>query len=110
MPLPYLNRLDQHHSSARPDSGKAAKDFSEYRAISYSTNYRRFPPVPKNTVPIQPRMLGITAAASYVGATEWYIRTLIWERKIAFVRLGKRLLIDRSDLDSFLDLQKVGAR
>lgn len=59
---------------------------------------------------IQPKLLGISAAAQYLGATQWFIRTLIWERRIAFCRLGKRLLIDRSDLDSFITAQKEGAR
>jgi len=57
-----------------------------------------------------PRLLGISAAAKYLGATPWFIRTLIWERRIAYCRLGKRLLIDKSDLDSFVAAQKVGAR
>ena len=56
------------------------------------------------------RLLGISAAAKYLGATPWFIRTLIWERRIAFCRFGKRLLIDKSDLDSFVTAQKVGAR
>ena len=58
----------------------------------------------------EPRLLGISAAAHYLGATQWFIRTLIWERRIAFVRLGKRLLIDRGDLDAFVATQKQGAR
>jgi excisionase family DNA binding protein len=57
-----------------------------------------------------PRLLGISAAAKYLGATSWFVRTLIWERRIPYCRFGKRLLIDRSDLDSFADAEKVGAR
>lgn len=66
--------------------------------------------MPKHAEPIQPRLLGIEAAASYLGATSWFIRSLIWERRIAFCRLGKRLLIDKADLDSFISAQKVEAR
>jgi len=66
--------------------------------------------VPKHAEPIQPRLLGIEAAAQYLGATPWFIRTLIWERRVPFCRLGKRLVIDRTDLDSFVVTQKVEAR
>lgn len=66
--------------------------------------------MPKTTDTIQPRLLGIAASAQYLGATEWFIRTLIWERKIPFCRLGKRLLIDKQDLDSFADANKEGVR
>jgi excisionase family DNA binding protein len=57
-----------------------------------------------------PRLLGISAAAKYLGATPWFVRSLIWERRIAFCRFGKRLLLDKSDLDSFVAAQKVVAR
>jgi excisionase family DNA binding protein len=57
-----------------------------------------------------PRLLGISAAAKYLGATSWFVRTLIWERRIPYCRFGKRLLLDKNDLDSFVATQKVGAR
>lgn len=63
-----------------------------------------------NNDPIQPRLLGISAAASYLGATTWFIRTLIWERQIPFCKLGKRLLLDKQDLDSFVATNKTGAQ
>lgn len=59
---------------------------------------------------LKPRLIGISAAASYIGATEWFVRSLIWDRKVPFCRLGKRLLVDPADLDSFITTQKVGAR
>lgn len=64
----------------------------------------------KNTEAIQPRLLGISAAATYLGATSWFVRSLIWERRVPFCRFGKRLLIDRADLDSYVAAQKVEAR
>ena len=63
-----------------------------------------------NNDPIQPRLLGVAAAASYLGATPWFIRSLVWERKVPFLRLGKRLLLDKADLDNFVSAQKEGAR
>lgn len=56
---------------------------------------------------IEPRLLTIKDAAAYLSATVWFLRTLAWEKKIAFVRLGKRLLFDRKDLDAFVDRMKT---
>jgi excisionase family DNA binding protein len=55
---------------------------------------------------VTPRLLGITAAAEYMGATAWFVRTLVWNRAIPFCKLGKRLLLDRADLDAFVTSQK----
>ena len=66
--------------------------------------------MPKVNDPIQPRLLGIAASALYLGATEWFVRTLVWERRVPFCRLGKRLLIDKQDLDAFVTASKAGAR
>jgi len=40
----------------------------------------------------------------------WFVRTLIWEGRIPFLKLGKRLLLDRSDLDAFVGAQKEEGR
>jgi len=69
---------------------------------------------PKNTVPaaraVEPRLLQIKDAAAYLSATVWFLRTLAWERKIAFVRAGHRLLFDKKDLDAFIERAKEPAR
>jgi excisionase family DNA binding protein len=57
-----------------------------------------------------PRGLGISASARYMGATDWFVRSLCWEGKIKFARLGKRLILDKCDLDAFLDAQKAEAK
>jgi excisionase family DNA binding protein len=58
----------------------------------------------------EPRLLTIKQAAVYLGTTEWFIRsTGVWDRKIPHVRLGKRILFDRCDLDRFVDDQKKAA-
>jgi excisionase family DNA binding protein len=64
----------------------------------------------KEDAPVSARYLTIKAAAAYIGATVWCVRQLIWDRKIPFVRLGKRYVIDRMDLDNFMQSQKVPAR
>jgi excisionase family DNA binding protein len=64
----------------------------------------------KEDVPASARYLTIKAAAAYIGATVWCVRQLIWGRKVPFVRLGNRYVIDRLDLDNFMQSQKVPAR
>lgn len=53
------------------------------------------------------RLYDIHAAAHYLGTTIWCVRRLIWDQKIKSVRLGKRYLIDKSDLDAFVDSLKA---
>ena len=56
-----------------------------------------------------PRLMNVKDAASYLGATVWFVRSLVWSGEIASCRLGKRLLIDRQDLDQYVDRQKTKA-
>jgi excisionase family DNA binding protein len=37
------------------------------------------------------------------------IRRLVWDKRIAHIRLGKKIMIDRADLDAFVDQQKAVA-
>jgi excisionase family DNA binding protein len=60
-------------------------------------------------LPIEPRMLNIKQSAAYMGATVWFIRSLIWDRRIPFCKFGNRLLIDRKDIDAYIDEQKTRA-
>jgi len=60
------------------------------------------------------RMLPVPAAAEYLGTTQWFIRTQCWEYKkggegLPFLILGKRIVIDRADLDRYIDKQKAAA-
>jgi excisionase family DNA binding protein len=54
----------------------------------------------------EPRLLGIKQAAIYLGCTIWAIRSLIWNKKIPSLKLGNRLLLDKADLDAFVDRYK----
>lgn len=55
----------------------------------------------------QPRLLNVAEAAHYLGTTVWQVRTLTWEKKLPVIRLGKRLLFDRADLDRFVESLKA---
>jgi excisionase family DNA binding protein len=54
-----------------------------------------------------PRLLNVQDAASYLGSTVWCVRSLVWDQRIPSIRLGKRLLFDRADLDKFIESSKT---
>ncbi len=64
---------------------------------------------PVSPTVVEPRLLGVAAAAAYLGCTLWYTRSLVWNRAVPYLRLGKRILFDKSDLDSYIDQQKQQA-
>ena len=67
------------------------------------------PIVPETLVPTTPlasRGLRIPEAAAYIGSTIWFVRELIWTRKVPAIRLGKRDVLLREDLDRYLDEQR----
>lgn len=60
------------------------------------------------------RMLTVPAAAEYMGTTQWFIRTLCWEYKkggegLPHLIFGKRICIDKADIDAFIERQKAAA-
>ena len=61
---------------------------------------------PQSPDGIAPRLLNILDAARYMGCAVWFVRSLIWGRRVPYVKFGKRYLLDRSDLDKFIDSQK----
>jgi excisionase family DNA binding protein len=60
--------------------------------------------------PAEPRYLTIKGAAVYASLTVWFVRELIWGRKVPYARLGNRYVIDRLDLENFMQSQKMPAR
>ena len=59
---------------------------------------------------VAPRLLSIKAAAEYLSCKVWFLRTLVWEKRIAHLRCGHSLLFDINDLNKFIESQKVSAR
>jgi excisionase family DNA binding protein len=55
---------------------------------------------------VAPRGLGIQAAAAYLGVTSSFIRSQIWAGHLRALMLGKRHIVDRLDLDRFLEERK----
>lgn len=65
---------------------------------------RKKPAVPiAIRAPLPPRGLRVAQAADYMGATIKLVRKLISTDAVPAVRLGKRDVILKDDLDAFLD-------
>jgi len=47
--------------------------------------------------------LDLTQAANYLGTSERHVRRLWQERRIAVVKVGRRVRFTRSDLDAFIE-------
>ena len=56
---------------------------------------------------IEPRLFSQQEAAAYLGISYWTIRDLVFRKELSFVKIGRRILIDRQDLDAYLDRSKI---
>ena len=57
--------------------------------------------------PIAPRLLSQKEAAHYLGISYWTLRDLLFRNEIPYVRVKRRLLVDRLDLDGFIHRSKT---
>jgi excisionase family DNA binding protein len=59
--------------------------------------------------PMCPRLLPLKEAAQYLGFTVWAMREAIWAGLIPVVKLpnGRKLWVDKADLDKFIELNKT---
>jgi hypothetical protein len=59
----------------------------------------------KNTVSIDPsqKSFSVPQCAIYTGLSHWQVRMAIWQAKLPARRVGKSLVILRSDADTFLE-------
>lgn len=55
---------------------------------------------------IQPLLLSVKEAAIYLGRSEQSIQHLIFERELPVVRVGRRVHLDRRDLDVWIEKNK----
>lgn len=53
--------------------------------------------------PITPRLVTIKQAAAYCSCSIWAIRQVIWSKELRACKIGNHFLIDRADLDRFID-------
>ena len=52
------------------------------------------------------RLFSLRDAAAFLSVSYWTLRNLVWSGSIPFVRVGRRILIDREDLEGFIENQK----
>ncbi len=52
------------------------------------------------------RLLSVKDAAAYLGISQWTMRGLGWNGEIPEVKIGRRRLFDRRDLDAFVERSK----
>jgi excisionase family DNA binding protein len=55
-----------------------------------------------------PRLLNTNDAAAYLGAKRWAVRRMVRSRKLPYVPIGRAYLIDKLDLDRYIDQNKIG--
>ena len=55
---------------------------------------------------VQPALLTVKEAGVYLGRSEQAIQHLIFERQLPVVRFGRRVHLDRRDLDAFIEKNK----
>ena len=55
-----------------------------------------------------PRLLSVKDAATYLGAHLWAIRQMVRNRELPYVQIGRKHLIDKVDLDKFVEKNKIG--
>ena len=59
---------------------------------------------------VVPRLLRIQDAARYLSATTWQVETLLREKTIPSFVLGKRRVIDRLELDRYVERRNAEAK
>ena len=56
-----------------------------------------------------PLLVDIKGAAHLLSVGPWAIRELLWGRKLKFIRIGKKFLIDPQDIRTFITENKRAA-
>ena len=52
------------------------------------------------------RLLSVTETAEIFGPSPWFWRERIWAREIRFIKINRKYLLDRRDIEKFLERQK----
>ncbi|MGE0471004.1 MAG: helix-turn-helix domain-containing protein [Nitrospira sp.] len=56
---------------------------------------------------VVPRLFSQREAATYLGISYWTLRDLTFRGEVPHVKIRRRILVDRLDLDAYLDRMKV---
>ena len=52
------------------------------------------------------RLYSIKELVKEIGATEWFWRTQIWNGKLPYIQVGRKMLIDIEDVEAFIQKNK----
>lgn len=97
-------------------SGALSRAFRS-RALRAGLNNERLPvaiqkrfkkPVSIPTPFVGPRLLSLKDSASYLGAHLWAVRQMVRNQELPYVQIGRKFLIDRIDLDRYIEQNKIG--
>jgi len=56
---------------------------------------------------LQKRLYSIKELVKEVGGTEWFWRCQIWDGRLPFVQVGKKMFVDREDIEIFIENHKA---
>lgn len=62
--------------------------------------------LPRSTPGVQPALLTVEEAGTYLGRTAFAVQHLIAERVLPVVRVGRRVHLHRADLDRWIEKNK----
>ncbi len=57
--------------------------------------------------PIPKRLFSLKEASVYMSMTLWGVRQLVWKGQIPCIKAGHKILVDRLDLDAFIEKHKA---
>jgi excisionase family DNA binding protein len=57
-----------------------------------------------------PRLMTVNQTAAYLTSSVWAVRQLHWSQTLRAIMIGRRLLFDRSDVDSYVEALKKASR
>lgn len=75
-------------------------------ALAVQIAARINPQIQRRNGPAPTRLLTVKEAAAYIGRTEQALQHLIHRREIVVVRKGRRVHLDRNDLDRWIEANK----
>ena len=52
------------------------------------------------------RLYSIKELVKEIGGTTWFWRTQIWDGQLPYVQVGRKMLIDRNDVEAFIQKNK----
>jgi excisionase family DNA binding protein len=62
------------------------------------------------TTRVQARRLSVEQAAPVLGVSVYMVRALVRQRRLPYYRVGRRIVLDRDDLEQFLQAHRVETR